>query len=637
MKAAKLTESTASALATALKESLDPADHSHNNLYSWLSDALADCKPAGCWCYLQDFIGDSESGEVFFCCSGDLTKAPYTITQDAGKISVKIDMTACEDVLAVTTYKVEDPASEPEPVMDYAGMEAGGLYAAGDETPLIERNITQKMRKSIPSDDFAGKNKSFPISKAEDVKAAVSSMGRAGSNNYDAATLKANIIRIAKKKGFTSELPKAWTDSKAEESTRAQEAGARHSKTDQQLIQNIHDHAIALGATAPTANDNNVEEAAMVEGKGYRLCESAHMSTDFQFKEAAALSPTVKIISPGRGSSGYYTKEVLERDGPTVFGRGTLMFINHATEAERASRPEGDWSQLAAVTEGPAQWQDSGPDGPGLYAPAAVFSKFAEEVREKAPFTGVSINAFGQFAEAATGEPNPDVKFSESKKAPDGKPGLIGKLTFAESIDLVTKAGRDGKLLLESASIQTQEQQEQSMAEDQKLTEALGEIKKLKERAAVTDAAGAVAEYFRSVRVPSQVIVERVTARVLAGTIPLTEGGDLDRKKVKEFVEAQLNEELAFLKSINPSLVTGMGTAPTQMSEAEIEKRQKREKEALLEASDRFAKVMGFGGDEHKIGRKILREGREGFDVHYNARTRGREVSSELGSLGLEA
>ena len=35
-------------------------------------------------------------------------------------------------------------------------------------------------------------------------------MGRAGSANYGVAQLKANIIRIAKSKGWKSELPKSW-------------------------------------------------------------------------------------------------------------------------------------------------------------------------------------------------------------------------------------------------------------------------------------------------------------------------------------------------------------------------------------------------------------------------------------------
>jgi hypothetical protein len=55
-----------------------------------------------------------------------------------------------------------------------------------------------------------GKGKSFPIMKRRDMFAAVHAMGRAGSDNYGPDQLKANIIRIAKAKGLTSELPKAW-------------------------------------------------------------------------------------------------------------------------------------------------------------------------------------------------------------------------------------------------------------------------------------------------------------------------------------------------------------------------------------------------------------------------------------------
>ena len=199
------------------------------------------------------------------------------------------------------------------------------------------------------------------------------------------------------------------------------------------------------------------------------------------------------------GRSGYCTKELLERDGPSVFKRGTLMFINHATAAESTARPEGDWTKLAAVTEADAKWMENGPDGPALYAPAAVFSKYAEEVREKAPYTGVSINAYGQYAESATGLPNSKIKFDESKIAPDGKPGLIGKLLAADSIDLVTKAGRDGKLLLESAAAPQHHEggaDDMDAAEVRKLLESnaalLTEVKKMRERQFAGDAIGEV-------------------------------------------------------------------------------------------------------------------------------------------------
>lgn len=69
------------------------------------------------------------------------------------------------------------------------------------------RDITADVRKTAA---HAGKGDSFPIAICEDVSAAASSLGRAGPNNYDTATIKSNIIRIAKQKGFVQCLPEAW-------------------------------------------------------------------------------------------------------------------------------------------------------------------------------------------------------------------------------------------------------------------------------------------------------------------------------------------------------------------------------------------------------------------------------------------
>lgn len=69
-------------------------------------------------------------------------------------------------------------------------------------------------RDKIPAEDFAGKNRSFPIVKPGDVSDAASSIGRAGDDNYSTDTLKKNIIAIAERKGpsFVAELPKTWRD-----------------------------------------------------------------------------------------------------------------------------------------------------------------------------------------------------------------------------------------------------------------------------------------------------------------------------------------------------------------------------------------------------------------------------------------
>jgi hypothetical protein len=58
------------------------------------------------------------------------------------------------------------------------------------------------------------------------VAAAASSIGRAGSDNYSTDVIKKNIIRIAKAKGWASELPKAWQDGE----TDAKEAAKKEVK-----------------------------------------------------------------------------------------------------------------------------------------------------------------------------------------------------------------------------------------------------------------------------------------------------------------------------------------------------------------------------------------------------------------------
>jgi hypothetical protein len=76
------------------------------------------------------------------------------------------------------------------------------------------RDISDEERQTIPEADFAGKNGSFPIEVPEDVEAAADSLGRAGADNFSVSTIKANIIKIAQRKGaaFVERLPQAWQE-----------------------------------------------------------------------------------------------------------------------------------------------------------------------------------------------------------------------------------------------------------------------------------------------------------------------------------------------------------------------------------------------------------------------------------------
>lgn len=141
----------------------------------------------------------------------------------------------------------------------------------------------------------------------------------------------------------------------------------------------------------------------------------------------------IKVISPGWGSSGFYSAEVLQQaEADRVWPRGTQMYLDHPTATERTDRPERSLRDLAAVTETDAVWRDDPLEGPGLYAESRVFSQWREQVAEMAPHIGVSIRAT---AESSSGE-------AEGRKG-----RIIDRLVEGLSIDFVTKAGRGGAVL----------------------------------------------------------------------------------------------------------------------------------------------------------------------------------------------
>lgn len=148
----------------------------------------------------------------------------------------------------------------------------------------------------------------------------------------------------------------------------------------------------------------------------------------------------VQVITPGWGSSGYYSREVLEAAGrDKVWPAGTHMYIDHPSESEAYDRPERTVKDLAAVTLEDARWDPTANEGAGaLVAPVRVFSQWRQALAEMADVIGVSIrgSAEGEMGEA------------------EGRRGRVfTRLTEGASIDFVTKAGRGGRVLqvLESA------------------------------------------------------------------------------------------------------------------------------------------------------------------------------------------
>lgn len=321
----------------------------------------------------------------------------------------------------------------------------------------------------------------------------------------------------------------------------------------------------------------------------------------------------LKLIAPGRGSCGYYPADVIERDGPKIFKKGTKNFWNHQTDAEEAARPEGDLRDLASVLTEDAHYEANGPAGAGLYAKAKVFENFRQPVDDLAKHIGMSIRASGKAKEG---------------KAPDGKTGpIIEQLTRGISVDYVTTPGAGGKVLqlFEAArgAAKIPEIKEAQPIMDEAEIKALKEStalvalenRKLRERFALQDAADEGKKYFATVRV-GEAIQERVLGRVLAGKIPLTEAGDLDKTKLTALVEAETKDEVAYVNKLSGGKVVvsmGSGEQPA-LTEAE---KATQVKERVAEGQA-FGTLFGFDKPD-SVGNRIMREGRSAFDPSYNA------------------
>lgn len=138
----------------------------------------------------------------------------------------------------------------------------------------------------------------------------------------------------------------------------------------------------------------------------------------------------VALITPGWGSSGYYSEKVLRNAVESkVFPAGTKMFLDHPSESERKDRPERSVRDLAAVLTEDARWEDG-----AIVGEVQTFAPYRELLTDEdfAKTIGVSIVAFG---DATIGEA-------------EGRRGhLITELVESVSADFVTWAGRGGSIL----------------------------------------------------------------------------------------------------------------------------------------------------------------------------------------------
>jgi len=547
-------------------ESLIEAGMMHGTVRDCLQEAVeAAHKGSGTYAHYVDHNGDGESGDCIYMANGKCMSAPYTIGTVGGKHTAQLETESAHETQPIVTYApVADDAD------NYAAMSEAGIYTKDGGIPLCERFISKAERDKADAADFAGKGKSFPILKPEDVGAAVHSMGRAGSGNHSANTLKKNIVAIAKRKGYTSSLPKDW-----------QEDGDMD--------------ASAAG-----------KEAKVIDITG----DLIHLREGAVGQDGTVL---LKVIAPGWGSSGYYSPELLERDLPKIYPAGTKQFWNHQTEAQERERPEGDLRDVASVALEPVRYMANGPDGPGGYAKVRASSEFRQPIDELAGLKalGVSIRASGKAVEGT----------AEGRKGP-----IIQELTRGLSYDYVTEAGAGGKVLqLFEAARKRPETQGDAMTETElrEMRDLRAEVKKMKERGAIADAAGVIAGFFKTVRV-GEAIEQRVTARLLERNVPMTATGDLDQTALKKLWEAETKDEAEYVSKMSGGrIVVNMGgiTEAAKLTPEEEKAARKAEKRRMKEG----AREYGFSTE---MGARIFNEGRAAFDPNYNVREDAEKVAA---------
>lgn len=168
----------------------------------------------------------------------------------------------------------------------------------------------------------------------------------------------------------------------------------------------------------------------------------------------------MRVISAGKGSSGYYPADMLERDVAAAFPAGTRMRGNH----DGWFSDGGDVFRLMAKTVGAAEWDDQ---EQAAFADFQVGSAYTEWFRDFADVIGVSIQASAE-AEWPELDDDMDVEL-------DGPvlPTITRLLPASEapynSIDFVEAPGANGRIVAALESLRDIAHEKFGISETSKL------------------------------------------------------------------------------------------------------------------------------------------------------------------------
>ena len=270
----------------------------------------------------------------------------------------------------------------------------------------------------------------------------------------------------------------------------------------------------------------------------------------------------IRIIAPGRGSTGMYTAPNLAESAP-LFTPGTHMFFDHQTMTEDWERPERSVRDLAGVFESGAEIM---PDG-SLEADIKVYPSVNGIIRERWADIGVSINGW-----------------SVDEIGPDG---VVPVLAGIQSVDFVTRAGAKGAILevLESdgrwrvrnhESTSNANTQEEQAVKPEEITKAVSEAVATALPAAIKEAAALLAaEKAKTVEADKKDKVDPYEAAA-----KVAEANDLPKEARARVMEAvkhgagvddAIEAERAYIKAIAPApVVREDGAAKTGDNDVQV-------------------------------------------------------------------
>lgn len=179
--------------------------------------------------------------------------------------------------------------------------------------------------------------------------------------------------------------------------------------------------------------------------------------TLLEYDAAAVSAPTARglwratLLTPGQGSSGNWTEDVIRRDGPHALKKGAKCFVTHNRMENGEPDPFSMWGVLASDA-----WYE---DGVGLVADIQVLESWVDKVADVAPHTALSVFLMGE----ADDQGNITAILEDVQNGVDlvvypGRPGssLVEKLyesakagTFNRTEAAAAEVNKEGRLMPE--------------------------------------------------------------------------------------------------------------------------------------------------------------------------------------------